>query len=288
MNHIQKFWRHVLWLSVIIVPIPAGAFAVHTPDSLLACFLSYTLLALLVPFFYFSFQRSGYGAEWGSLRRGPHLVLTLSVLTVFWMALWFFIGREEALWKSIGMIPGTALFAVVLIAVNGVILRLDTAALVLYEKIRAAHGEAARWLALCFFTGFLPGTAVLMLLFFSLTRLDGGMVFVLYLSEGLTWILWLKIILAMMGIVFYLYFTLPGTRLTRMIQVVFTAFFWLICLYLPLVISLRIAGMSAWRVYADPAYLAIAPYLSDLWMTGIAYWAGRKVTAWICAAADKH
>ncbi len=287
MNHIQNFWRHVLWLSVIIVPIPAGAFAVHTPDSLLACFLSYTILALLVPFFYFSFQRAGYGAAWGSRRRGPHLVVTLAVLTIFWMVLWFFIGKEEALWKSIGMIPGTALFAALLVLLNGVILRLDTAALSLYEKIRAAHGEMARWLALCFFTGLVPGTAVMMLLFFSLTHLDGGMVFVLFLSEGLTWILWMKILLAMMGIVFYLYFTLPGTRLTRMVQVVFTAFFWLICLYIPLIISLRMASMSAWRVYADPAYLAIAPFLSDLWMVGIAYWGGKKVTAWICAAADK-
>ena len=118
MNHIQNFWRQVLWLSVIIVPIPAGAFAVHTPDSLLACFLSYTILALLVPFFYFSFQRAGYGMVWGGRRRGPHLVLTSAVLTVFWMILWFFIGKEEALWKSTGMILGTVLFAVLLVSIQ--------------------------------------------------------------------------------------------------------------------------------------------------------------------------
>lgn len=287
MSQVKDFWRQALWLSVCIVPIPAGAFAVHTPDALLVCVLSYTLLALLIPFFYFSVQRAGYGSVWGKKRCAVHLPVSSSLSVLFWMVLWFGIGKEEAFWKAAGPVLGTAAFAALLVLLLAGMLRLDGAFLSLYERLKRRSRSLAEWLALAFFTGFLPSAAAAALLFFALARLDGGMVLVFYLSTGLTWILWAKIILAMMGISFYLYFSQEGPRLNRMIQVVFTAFFWLIFLYIPIVTSLRLDAVGAWRVYADPAYLSIAPWVSDLWLTGAAYWAGKKVTAWIAAAAGE-
>lgn len=287
MTTMKDFFRQALWLSVCTVPIPAGAYAVHTPDALAMTFLSFTALAILIPFFFFSVQKSGYGSEWGKKRCGVHLITAASVLSLFWMILWFGIGQEERFWKAAGTVAGTILGTVALVIVMAAILRLDYVFLALYKRLRKKGTFLSRWGALVFFTGCLPGFVLSGLLFFGLTRLDGGMVFVLFVSAGMAWVLYLKIALAMASIAFYLYFSLEQTKLLRAVQVVFTAFFWLLFLYIPMVVSLQLPLTGGWRVYADPAYLSIAPFLSDLWLAGAALWVGEKVTAWIGAAGEK-
>lgn len=283
----REFLLQVLWLAVLVVPIPAGAFAVHTPDAMLVAFLSYTALATLVPFFYFQVQKSGYGIGEGKRRSAVHLVNALGLLGCFWMAVWFGIAGEERLWQLLGAAAGTALAAAVLVLLLALLLWSDIALLRLYDRISGRREWTARWLGLSFFIGWIPGWLLAALFFFSFTGLDGGMVFFFYMTTGMTWILYMKLFLAMMGICFYLYFGETGSRWRRALQVVFTAIFWLMLVYIPLLASLYLPSAGAWRAYADPSYLSICPFLSDLWLTGAAYAAGRKLTAWIYAAGER-
>lgn len=282
----KDFFRQALWLSVLVIPIPAGAFAVHTPDSLAVSFLSFTLLSVLVPFFYFQTQKTGYGAEEGTRRSAVHLANAPALLSLFWVCVWFSLRAEEALWKEIagtalGMAAFVAGVAVVFLACFAVILRADYALLHFYDKLSAKGETTKRILALSFFIGWIPGWLLGSLLFFSVTGLDRGLIFFFYMTTGMTWILYLKILLAMMGITFYLYFSETGSRGRRMLRVIFTALFWLMLLYLPLVTSLRLPSLGAWRAYADPSYLSICPFLSDLWLAAAAYLLGKRVVGWI-------
>lgn len=284
MGKLHDFLRQALWMAVFAIPIPAGAFAVHSAASLLAGFASFAVLAALVPVFYFAIQKAGFGAAYGARRGAVHLPVSVSVSALFLLFSWFLLTEEEALWKSLGMVPVTALAVAVMAAVVILMLALDYAFLRFYDGI---CGEKKRaWLALSFFLGLIPGVVLLSLLVLSLTGIDRGAVFFLFITTGLTWVLFLKIILAMTGISLYLYFAAKGTRTRRMLQVFFTAVLWLILLYIPIVISLRIPAAGAWRTYFDPAYLSIVPFLSDLWLTGLSYLGGRKITDWIYSAAD--
>lgn len=282
----KDFLRQVLWLSVCIVPVPAGAFAVHTPDAMLVGMLSFSVLATVVPFLYFSFQRRGFGVELGKQRCAVHLVLALAFLLLYWTGVWFMLGQEEMLWTMAGPIVGTGAAVISMVLFLMVLLCAVYEGTALYQAMKAKHPVAAPWLALVFLTGVIPGTLLCVMLFLSFTGLDHGMMFVFYVSTGLTWILFLKIALAMMGIPLYLYFVETGSRWKRSLQVIFTAFFWLICLYIPLIISLRLPIFGAWRIYADPSYLAICPFLSDFWLMAAAYFGGKKVTEWIFARGN--
>lgn len=55
----------------------------------------------------------------------------------------------------------------------------------------------------------------------------------------------------------------------------FSGIFWLMLLYIPMVISLHLPQAS-WQVYMDPSYLPMIPFVSDLWLTGIAIWGGKR------------
>ncbi len=282
----KDFMRQILWLSIPIVPIPAGAFAVHTPQAILIGCLCYSALLLIIPFFYFLIQKHGYGAELGTRRAGIHLVMGMALLLLFWGFLWFSVGAEETFWTTAGTVIGTAAAACVMLVFNGLVLAADYGAARLYGRILEKSRRLASWLGLSFLTGLIPGVAIAGMLFLSFTGLDQGMMFVFYVSTGLSWILFLKIALAMISIPLYVFATESGSQWKRSLQVIFTAFFWLICLYIPLIISLRLPVYGAWRAYADPSYLSIVPFLSDLWLMGVAYVAGKKVTEWIFARGE--
>lgn len=282
----KEFMRQALWLAVPIVPIPAGAFAVHTPEAILMGALCFSVLVLLIPFFYFLIQKNGFGREFGAARAGIHLVMGLAFLLLLWGFLWFSVGAEERFWTAAGPVVGTVAAAAVLLVFHGLLLAADYGAAVLYHRLCEKSRAIAAWLALVFLTGLVPGVAIGGMLFLALTGLDQGMMFVFYVSTGLSWILFLKIGLAMMVIPLYLFATESGSQWKRSLQVIFTAFFWFICLYIPLVISLRLPVYGAWRTYADPSYLSIVPFLSDLWLMGIAYVGGKKVTEWIFARGE--
>lgn len=91
----------------------------------------------------------------------------------------------------------------------------------------------------------------------------------------------LKIFLAMVSFAVYLYFALSGTKGRRATQVVFTALFYLMLIYIPIIISLRLPMAGEWRAYADPAYISLFPVLSDLWSVGLSMIIGGYVAKWI-------
>lgn len=101
------------------------------------------------------------------------------------------------------------------------------------------------------------------------------------MSTILEKIFFLKIFLAMASFAVYLYFALSGTKGRRATQVVFTALFYLMLIYIPIIISLRLPMAGEWRAYADPAYISLFPVLSDLWSVGLSMIIGGYVAKWI-------
>ncbi len=286
MHSLHDFLRQSLWLSVLIVPVPAGMFAVQTAHMLLVSLLTLTVLGTAVPFLYFSAQKRGWGAEDGKRRCAVHLECALSVFALLWLGLWSAAAEGAALETGLGPALSAAAGGTAMLLVMLVIFSLDRGVLALYRRLFSL-GEARRqWLALSFLAGWIPGVILCAVFALALANAGSPFLFLLVMSGGMTWALYLKVFLGLMGIVFYLYFSAGGQRLRRVIQVVFTGALWLLALYAPLVLSVQIPGAGAWRVWADPAYLSIFPFLSDLWTVGLAYWAGRKITAWIYAAAE--
>ena len=85
----------------------------------------------------------------------------------------------------------------------------------------------------------------------------------------------------MITIAVYVFLALTGTKGYRAIRVIFTALFWLTFMFIPMVVSIRIPWEGGWRTYFDPSYLAMFPFLSDLWVNALSLWGSKKVTNWI-------
>ncbi len=286
MTSFHDFFRQALWLSAVIVPIPAAAFSVHTPNAVMVSLLSFLILGMAVPFFYFLIRGRGYGAEYGQRRAAVHLICTFSVTAFFWEALWLLFPLEEKLHAAGGAAASLAAAAAVMTAAVVIILRLDYFFMRRYEALKAGGAEKRYWLALAFFTGAVPGSFLLAMLTYSVSGFNGTLFFVFFVTNGLTWALWMKTVIGLMSICFYLYFALPDEKMKRLVRTGFTGIFWFFLLYAPVVISARLTAVGPWRAWADPAYLAIFPYASDLWLTALALLAGRKVTDWIWQAAE--
>lgn len=286
MNSLTAFFRQALWLSVCIVPIPAGAFGVQTAGALMVGLAAFTVLGTLVPFFYFAVSRSGYGARWGKKRCAAHLESALSVCAILWLAFWLLPLAGVSLSTGMGIVASSVVGAVGLFAVMLLILAMDYAALMMYDRLERRSEAVRQWMALTFLIGWIPGTFAMAILLFALANVGNTLFFLVFMSGGMTWLLFFKIVLGLACFVFYLYFSLEGPRMQRMIQIVFTAVLWFFLIYTPLVISVQLPGAESWRVWADPAYLSVLPLLSELWSVGLACAGGRKITAWIYAAAD--
>ena len=92
----------------------------------------------------------------------------------------------------------------------------------------------------------------------------------------------LKIFLAMASFAVLSVFLLcQGQKEDGQHQVVFTALFYLMLIYIPIIISLRLPMAGKWRAYADPAYISLFPVLSDLWSVGLSIIIGGYVVKWI-------
>lgn len=286
MHSLHDFLRQALWLSVCIVPVPAGAFAVQTADMLLVSLLVLAALGTLVPFLYFGAQRTGYGAAYGKRRCAVHLECALSVFLTLFLCVWAAAAGGASLETGLGHAGSAAAGGAGMLLLMLLIFAMDAAAMRLYDRLARGGEKRRQWLALSFFTGWIPGVLLLAAAVLAATGLGMTFLFVLFLAGALNWVLWLKIVTGMMSFAFYLYFSAEGTRTRRTIQVVFSAALWLLLLYAPLVASLQIPGSGAWRAWADPAYLSIVPFLSDLWAVGLAYLGGQKIAAWIYAAAE--
>ena len=51
-----------------------GRYSVHSPAAVGAAWLSWGVLAGIVPFLFFVFQKQGYGIEYGGKRSAVHLI----------------------------------------------------------------------------------------------------------------------------------------------------------------------------------------------------------------------
>ena len=277
----KNFIHQLLWLLAGILPWGIGGFLVHTAQSMAVGTLAYWGMGLLVPFLFFLFQQKGYGSEWGGLRAAVHLPLWISFVLVQMVIFWSYLPMADKAFKespipiSIGFVVVITLFAVTAIV-------LDYVLPAFYEKV-AAKGEYRKsLLGAVYFSGLIPGFAILSFLglyYANGMRLD-PLTASFFLLEVFSFVFYGKIILGMMTCGIYLFLALSGTKGRRITVCAFSGIFWLMLLYIPMVISLRLP-QAGWQVYMDPSYLPMIPFLSDLWLMGIALFGGEKVTAWI-------
>ena len=144
---------------------------------------------------------------------------------------------------------------------------LDDALAHVYISLRRKNENIAHWLACCYFIGLVPASvivSVLFIYFFQGMRLD-PYTELFFVSTILKKTFFLKIFLAMASFAVYLYFALS----------------YLMLIYIPIIISLRLPMAGEWRAYADPAYISLFPVLSDLWSVGLSTIIGGYVAKWI-------
>lgn len=243
--------------------------------------LAYWGMGLLVPFLFFLFQRKGYGSEWGALRAAVHLPLWISFIILQMVIFWSYLPMADKAFKE-SPIPISIAFFIVLTLFAGAAIMLDYVLPSFYEKISEKGACRKVWLGAAYFSGLIPGFAILSFLglyYANGMRLD-PFTASFFLLEVFSFVFYGKIILGMMTFGIYLFLALSGTKGRRITVCAFSGIFWLMLLYIPMVISLHLPQAS-WQVYMDPSYLPMIPFVSDLWLTGIAIWGGKKVTEWI-------
>lgn len=230
---------------------------------------------------FFLFQRKGYGSEWGALRAAVHLPLWISFIILQMVIFWSYLPMADKAFKE-SPIPISIAFFIVLTLFAGAAIVLDYVLPSLYEKLAEKGACRKVWLGAAYFSGLIPGFAILSFLglyYANGMRLD-PFTASFFLLEVFSFVFYGKIILGMMTFGIYLFLALSGTKGRRITVCAFSGIFWLMLLYIPMVISLHLPQAS-WQVYMDPSYLPMIPFVSDLWLTGIAIWGGEKVTAWI-------
>lgn len=274
--------RQLLWLLALTVPWGLGGFVVHTAFSLSAGLTAYWVAGLLVPFIFFLVQKKGWGSELGAARGAVHLPLWISFVIVEMVVFWNYLPVIDGLWKSTPLPIGIGAF-VILSAFVSAAFFLDRKLASCYERLKEKNGLAARWLGCAYFSGLIPGTAMisfLALYYAGGMRLD-PFTASFFLMEIFGVVFYSKILLAMMTFGIFLFLSLEGKKGERAVTAVFSAVFWMFLLFIPVVISSRITGSGLWRAYLDPSYLSVFPYLSDLWLTGFALMGAMRLTRWI-------
>ena len=277
----KKFIHQLLWLLAGILPWGFGGFLVHTAEAMAVGTLAYWGMGLLVPFLFFLFKRKGYGSEWGALRAAVHLPLWISFIILQMVIFWSYLPMADKAFKE-SPIPISIAFFIVLTLLAGAAIMLDYVLPALYEKLAEKGACWKVWLGAAYFSGLIPGFAILSFLglyYANGMRLD-PFTASFFLLEVFSFVFYGKIILGMMTFGIYLFLALSGTKGRRITVCAFSGIFWLMLLYIPMVISLHLPQAS-WQVYMDPSYLPMIPFVSDLWLTGIAIWGGKKVTEWI-------
>lgn len=108
-----------------------------------------------------------------------------------------------------------------MVVVMVLIFAMDALAMRVYGRLKEMHEGVRQWLTLAFLTGWIPGVLLLTAGIFAAAGIGSTFLFVLFLAGGMTWLLYLKVLLGMMSFAFYLYFSLEGPRFLRTIQVIF-------------------------------------------------------------------
>ena len=63
MQLLWDFIRRTFYMSVFIIPLPIGSYTIHNGSSAMAALVSYLVLSLFIPFFYFRSPKSGFGLQ---------------------------------------------------------------------------------------------------------------------------------------------------------------------------------------------------------------------------------
>lgn len=274
--------KQMLWLLALTIPWGLGGFVVHTAFSLSLGTIVYWAAGLLVPLIFYLVQKKGWGSELGGLRGAVHGPVWISLVIVEMVVFWNYLPSIDRIWKTS---PAPAAAAAFLVLSFFVILAffLDRWLSLIYVRLKGKNTLAALWLGSAFFSGLIPGTAMISFLglyYAGGMRLD-PFTASFFLMEIFGFVFYGKILLAMMTFGIFLFLSLERPRGERAVTSVFSAIFWLFLLFIPVVVSSRITGSGLWRAYLDPSYLSVFPYLSDLWLTGLALMGARRLTAWI-------
>lgn len=267
--------RRFLWTAVLVVPIPVGAYAVHTVDSILISAAAYFLLALFVP----CFALAKRGGE-DTVRAAAHPVTATCLIFPFYLAVFTILVRER-ITDAPNMFLHGAWALVSMTVVLAVIMLADELCLRLHRKMSETMPAKKEWLTFSFYTGLIPAVMLISLAILAFSGLDRGYASFFFLASGMVLVLYLKIALAMAAVAFYLYLGSRGNKWVRLTRAALTGFFWLVLVWIPMLISYSMETYGAWRLYLDPSYLVIFPILSDLWLSAAALWLGKKVTNWI-------
>ena len=273
--------KQLLWLLALTIPWGLGGFVVHTAFSLSLGTIVYWAAGLLVPLIFYLVQKKGWGSELGGLRGAVHGPVWISLVIVEMVVFWNYLPSIDRIWKT-SPVPAAASFLVLSFFVI-LAFFLDRWLSLVYVRLKEKNTLAARWLGSAFFSGLIPGTAMISFLglyYAGGMRLD-PFTASFFLMEIFGFVFYGKILLAMMTFGVFLFLSLEGPRGERAVTSVFSAIFWLFLLFIPVVVSSRITGSGLWRAYLDPSYLSVFPYLSDLWLTGLALMGARRLTAWI-------
>ncbi|WP_288781599.1 hypothetical protein [uncultured Dialister sp.] len=274
--------KQLLWLLALTIPWGLGGFVVHTAFSLSLGTIVYWAAGLLVPLIFYLVQKKGWGSELGGLRGAVHGPVWISLVIVEMVVFWNYLPSIDRIWKT-SPVPAAAAAFLVLSFFVILAFFLDRWLSLIYVRLKGKNTLAARWLGSAFFSGLIPGTAMISFLglyYAGGMRLD-PFTASFFLMEIFGFVFYGKILLAMMTFGIFLFLSLEGPRGERAVTSVFSAIFWLFLLFIPVVVSSRITGSGLWRAYLDPSYLSVFPYLSDLWLTGLALMGARRLTAWI-------
>ncbi|WP_443788962.1 hypothetical protein [Dialister succinatiphilus] len=274
--------KQMLWLLALTIPWGLGGFVVHTAFSLSLGTIVYWAAGLLVPLIFYLVQKKGWGSELGGYRSAVHGPVWISLVIVELVVFWNYLPSIDRIWK-ISPVPAAAASFLVLSFFVILAFFLDRWISLIYVRLKEKNTLAARWLGSAFFSGLIPGTAMISFLglyYAGGMRLD-PFTASFFLMEIFGFVFYGKILLAMMTFGVFLFLSLEGPRGERAVTSVFSAIFWLFLLFIPVVVSSRITGSGLWRAYLDPSYLSVFPYLSDLWLTGLALMGARRLTAWI-------
>lgn len=274
--------KQLLWLLALTIPWGLGGFVVHTAFSLSLGTIVYWAAGLLVPLIFYLVQKKGWGSELGGLRGAVHGPVWISLVIVEMVVFWNYLPSIDRIWKT-SPVPAAAAAFLVLSFFVILAFFLDRWISLIYVRLKEKNPLAARWLGSAFFSGLIPGTAMISFLglyYAGGMRLD-PFTASFFLMEIFGFVFYGKILLAMMTFGVFLFLSLEGPRGERAVTSVFSAIFWLFLLFIPVVVSSHITGSGLWRAYLDPSYLSVFPYLSDLWLTGLALMGARRLTAWI-------
>lgn len=278
----KGYWQELLWIMALVLPWGIGGYVVHTAASISTGIMIYWGMGLLVPALVFGIRKSGYGSEWGLKRSAAHLPLWISTALIQMCVFWNYMPRINQAYKAQPVVVDICFFLVTAFSM-WLVNFLDNHLPGWYVAI-AQKGERWRlWAGSIYFTGLIPAASIcsfLLLYYVGGMHLD-PMTSVFFVMEMMTFTFYGKILLAMMTFSFYLYFALEGTRGQRLTRCAFSAIFWFILAYIPVVISLRLPGNGSWRAIFDPSYLSMFPILSDMWLNGLALFFGEKITKWI-------